>query len=230
MADEHEPADPTGNEPDQAEDAVSGTAADSEETAPESGSGSEPSAAETAAAQAPRSREDTLLDELQRLAAEYKNYRQRTEAQRELDRQRATGDIAKQLFGVLDDLDRAQAHDDLPEGSAFATVAAKIRGIGTKIGLAKFGEPGDAFDPQEHEAVMQVPSPQVSQQEILEVVAPGYRLGEVLLRAAKVVVAMPPEGDSATAGVVSETSAAERKTQNAAASADEAGGESPSAK
>lgn len=223
MADDQGTTGPAGTEPDPAEDAANGVAGTgAEDAADEPGSSSEPSATETAAAQAPHSREDALLDELQRLAAEYKNYRQRTEAQRELDRQRATGDIAKQLFGVLDDLDRAQAHDDLPEGSAFATVAAKIRGIGTKIGLSPFGEAGEAFDPQEHEAVMQVPAPQVTRQEILEVVAPGYRLGDVLLRAAKVVVAIPPEGAAAA-----ETPA----DQNADAepAADEAGGESPAA-
>lgn len=223
MADDQGTTGPAGNEPDPAEDAVNGVAGTGAQgAADEPGSSSEPSAAETAAAQAPHSREDTLLDELQRLAAEYKNYRQRTEAQRELDRQRATGDIAKQLFGVLDDLDRAQAHDDLPEGSAFATVAAKIRGIGTKIGLSTFGEAGEAFDPQEHEAVMQVPAPQVTRQEILEVVAPGYRLGDVLLRAAKVVVAIPPEG-AATAEIPADQNA------DAESAADEAGGESPAA-
>jgi molecular chaperone GrpE len=160
----------------------------------------EPTAEESAAAQAPHSREDALLDELQRLAAEYKNYRLRTEAQREIDQARARGDIAKLLFGVFDDLDRAESHDDLQEGSAFATVASKIRALGEKIGLERFGDKGEPFDPQQHEAVMQVPAP-VEEQQILDVVAPGYRLGEVLLRAAKVVVAVPQDpGSAAPAG------------------------------
>lgn len=139
------------------------------------------------------SREDKLLDELQRLAAEYKNYRQRTEAQRERDHALAVGDAAKRLFPVFDDLDRAEQAGDLAEGSAFATIASKLRGVGEGLGLERFGAKGEPFDPNLHEAVLQQHSPDVHELVIGEVVQPGYRIGDTLLRAAKVVVLAPAE-------------------------------------
>ncbi|MCD7101411.1 nucleotide exchange factor GrpE [Pseudoclavibacter sp. 13-3] len=139
------------------------------------------------------SREDKLLDELQRLAAEYKNYRQRTEAQQIRDRERAVGDAAKRLFPIFDDLDRAEKAGDLAEGTAFATIASKLRAVGEGLGIERFGAKGEPFDPNQHEAVLQQPSPDVDALVIGEVVEPGYKLGDTLLRAAKVVVLAPAE-------------------------------------
>ena len=90
-------------------------------------------------------------------------------------------------------LDRAAKHGDLEEGSAFAAIAEKLRAVADRMGLAPFGQAGDAFDPQQHEAILQQPSPDVEQAVVLEVVEVGYRLGAVELRPAKVVVAVPAD-------------------------------------
>ncbi|GGF38629.1 protein GrpE [Microbacterium sorbitolivorans] len=137
--------------------------------------------------------ETQLLHDLKRIQAEYANYRRRTEDQRQLDIERAKGDVAKRMLGVLDDLDRAAKHGDLEEGSAFAIVADKMRAVATDTGVTVYGEAGEAFDPQQHEAVFQAPTPGVTEATILEVVEVGYRLGGVELRPAKVVVAVPAE-------------------------------------
>lgn len=134
------------------------------------------------------------LEDLRRLSAEYANYRKRTEANAELEKQRAKASAVTPLLSVLDDLDRAEAHGDLEEGSAFATIAQKIRGSLERMGLVGFGEKGEAFDPQLHEAIAQLPVPGTEQQTVLDVVERGYRLGEVELRPAKVAVAVPTDG------------------------------------
>ncbi|MBW9109422.1 nucleotide exchange factor GrpE [Microbacterium trichothecenolyticum] len=137
--------------------------------------------------------ESQLLNDLKRLQAEYANYRRRTEEQREVEIERAQGAVAKGILPVLDDLDRAEKHGDLEEGSAFAAIADKLRGVAERIGLTTYGAAGDAFDPQQHEAIFQVPTPGATETTILEVVETGYRLGSVELRPAKVVVAVPAE-------------------------------------
>jgi molecular chaperone GrpE len=137
--------------------------------------------------------ESQLLNDLKRLQAEYANYRRRTEEQRELEIERAAGAVAKGLLPVLDDLDRAEKHGDLEEGSPFAAIAEKLRGIAEKMGLTTYGEAGEVFDPQQHEAIFQAPTPGVETPTVLEVVETGYRLGSVELRPAKVVVAVPAE-------------------------------------
>lgn len=134
------------------------------------------------------------LDDLRRITAEYANYRKRTEANAELEKQRAKAAAVTPLLPVLDDLDRAEAHGDLEEGSAFATIAQKIRGSLERMGLVAFGEKGEPFDPQLHEAIAQLPVPGTEQPTILDVVERGYRLGEVELRAAKVAVAVSADG------------------------------------
>ena len=137
--------------------------------------------------------ESTLVGDLKRLQAEYANYRRRTEEQREVEIERATGSVAKSLLPVLDDLDRAAKHGDLEEGSPFTAIAEKLRAVADRMGLVPFGQAGDAFDPQQHEAILQQPSPDVEQAVVLEVVEVGYRLGAVELRPAKVVVAVPAD-------------------------------------
>ena len=137
--------------------------------------------------------ESQLLNDLKRLQAEYANYRRRTEEQREVEIERAKGAVAKGLLPVLDDLDRAEKHGDLEEGSPFAAIAEKVRGVAERIGLSTYGEAGEVFDPQQHEAIFQAPTPGATETTILEVVEIGYRLGSVELRPAKVVVAVPAE-------------------------------------
>ncbi|MDR2320983.1 nucleotide exchange factor GrpE [Microbacterium sp. NPDC089698] len=137
--------------------------------------------------------EHTLLVDLKRLQAEYANYRRRTEEQRGIEIQRAKGEAAKGLLPVLDDLDRAAAHGDLQEGTPFAAIADKVRSVVERLGVVSYGEKGEEFDPQQHEAIFQQPTPGVEKAVVLEVVEVGYRLGDVELRPAKVVVAVPAE-------------------------------------
>ncbi|WP_396667222.1 nucleotide exchange factor GrpE [Microbacterium sp. R86528] len=137
--------------------------------------------------------ESALLNDLKRLQAEYANYRRRTEDQREVEIERAKGSVAKGLLPVLDDLDRAEKHGDLEEGTAFFPIAEKLRAVAERMGLTTYGVAGEAFDPQQHEAIFQAPTPGATEATILEVVEIGYRLGSVELRPAKVVVAVPAE-------------------------------------
>ncbi|MFK0239870.1 nucleotide exchange factor GrpE [Microbacterium sp. NPDC090281] len=135
--------------------------------------------------------ESTLLNDLKRLQAEYANYRRRTEEQRQVEIERARGEAAKGLIPVLDDLDRAAQHGDLVEGTPFAVIADKVRVAVERLGVVAYGEKGEDFDPQRHEAIFQQPTPGAEKTTILEVVEVGYRLGDVELRPAKVVVAVP---------------------------------------
>ena len=135
--------------------------------------------------------ESALLNDLKRLQAEYANYRRRTEEQREREIERAKGEAAKGLLPVLDDLDRAAKHGDLVEGSPFAQIGEKVRSVAERLGVTAYGEAGEAFDPQHHEAIFQAPTPGVEAPTVLEVVEVGYRVGSVELRPAKVVVAVP---------------------------------------
>ena len=144
--------------------------------------------------------ESQLLNDLKRLQAEYANYRRRTEEQREIEIERAKGSVAKGLLPVLDDLDRAEKHGDLEEGSAFAVIAEKVRGVAERLGMVAYGEAGEPFDPQHHEAILQAPTPGTTEPTVLEVVEVGYRLGEVELRPAKVVVAVPAEPEAGSGG------------------------------
>ncbi|RKE64350.1 nucleotide exchange factor GrpE [Microbacterium sp. AG238] len=147
---------------------------------------------EAAVAEAPAEEHDLVLD-LKRVQAEYANYRRRTEEQREVEIERAKGSVAKGLLPVLDDLDRADKHGDLVEGSPLAVIADKLRGVVARLGVESYGAAGDAFDPQQHEAIFQAPTPGAAEPTILEVVEVGYRLGSIELRPAKVVVAVPAE-------------------------------------
>ena len=131
------------------------------------------------------------LADLKRLTAEYANYRKRTEENRQIERERAIGEAVKVLLPVLDDLDRAQKHGDLEAESPFATIAAKLRASVEKLGLRPFGEVGEGFDPQLHEAIFQQPTPGAEGETVADVVEMGYYLGSTLLRPAKVVVTVP---------------------------------------
>jgi molecular chaperone GrpE len=131
------------------------------------------------------------LADLKRVTAEYANYRKRTEANREVERERAVGAAVAVLLPVLDDLDRAEKHGDLEGDTPFATIAAKLRASVEKLGLTPFGEVGEPFDPQRHEAIFQQHSDEVDTDTVADVVETGYTLGGILLRAAKVVVKTP---------------------------------------
>ena len=134
------------------------------------------------------------LADLKRVTAEYANYRKRTEANREIERERVTVDVVKGMIPVLDDLDRAEKHGDLVADSAFSTIAAKLRTSVERLGVKPFGTVGEPFDPTVHEAIFQMPTPDVTVDTVGEVVETGYFLGSTLLRVAKVVVQVPSDG------------------------------------
>lgn len=138
------------------------------------------------------------LADLKRLTAEYANYRRRTEDQRESEIERAKGEAAKALLPVLDDLDRAEKHGDLTDGAPFTAIAVKVRGVAERMGVVAYGAAGEVFDPQQHEAIFQVPTPGIDAPTLLEVVETGYRLGSVELRPAKVVVAVPADSSTSS--------------------------------
>lgn len=140
----------------------------------------------------PISKEAELLADLQRLQAEFINYKARVERDRDLSRNNAIAEVLRAFLPALDDLTRAEAHGDL-EGSPFAAVATKLRASGEKFGLKSFGAKGDKFDPAIHEALMQTPSAEVTENTVGDVIEPGYVLGERLVRAAKVAVFIPAE-------------------------------------
>ena len=131
------------------------------------------------------------LEDLQRVTAEYANYRKRTEANRDIERERVVGDVIRSLLPVLDDIERADKHGDLVEGAPITLIATKLRAVTERLGLVTYGVVGDAFDPNEHEALLQQPSPDVTTPTVLDVVEPGYRLGSTQVRPAKVIVATP---------------------------------------
>ncbi len=137
--------------------------------------------------------EALLLEErtrdLQRLQAEYANYRKRVERDRVANAEAAVGVALVGLLPVLDDIDRARAHGDLT--GAFKAVAEQLEAVLGKIGLTGFGEPGDPFDPAIHEAVMHDESAEVSEPTATTVMRRGYRHGERLLRPAMVGVSDP---------------------------------------
>ena len=140
----------------------------------------------------PISREAELLADLQRLQAEFVNYKARVERDRDVSRNAAIAEVIRAFLPALDDLYRAEAHGDL-EGSPFAAVANKLRASGDKFGLKQFGAKGDKFDPEQHDALVQTPSPDVTENTVADVIEPGYLLGERLLRPAKVAVFIPAE-------------------------------------
>ncbi|WIE79532.1 nucleotide exchange factor GrpE [Curtobacterium sp. MCSS17_016] len=125
-----------------------------------------------------------------RAQAELVNFRKRVERDREANREVAIAEVVRALLPALDDLTRAEAHGDLAEGP-MQVIGQKIRGGFEKFKLVQIGEKGEAFDPNIHEAIVQLPTPGATGQTVADVVEPGYKLGERVLRAAKVAVAVP---------------------------------------
>ena len=129
--------------------------------------------------------------DLQRVQAEYANYRRRAERERLAAADLGVSRVLTELLPVLDDIDRARQHGDLTGG--LKAIADQLELILSKLGLVGFGEVGDPFDPTIHEAVMHNESPDVSEPTCTTVMRRGYRHGERLLRAAMVGVSDPAE-------------------------------------
>jgi molecular chaperone GrpE len=132
---------------------------------------------------------DELTRDLQRMTAEYANYRKRVERDKGLVGEHATGTVLVSLLPVLDDIDRAREHGDLV--GPFGSVAEQLVNALTKFGLTPFGEKGDTFDPTRHEAVAHQTSAEVTEPTCVDILRRGYLLGERLLRPALVAVADP---------------------------------------
>jgi molecular chaperone GrpE len=138
-----------------------------------------------------------LTNDLQRLQAEYVNYKRRVDRDRELVKQNATFSVLSAMLPVLDDLDRAREHGELEGG--FKAVADSLERIVAAQGLVKFGKPGDEFDPRFHEALMHAHSKDVTTTTCQDIVSAGYMIGERVVRPAQVTV-VDPEPEAPTDG------------------------------
>jgi molecular chaperone GrpE len=148
--------------------------------------------AETAAADlVPADQLAERTADLQRVTAEYANYRKRVERDRVAVREQALANVLSGLLPVLDDIGRAREHGELVGG--FKSVAESLEAAVAKLGLDSFGEQGEPFDPKVHEALMHSYSPDVTEPTCVQILQPGYRVGDRVLRPARVAVAEPSE-------------------------------------
>ena len=130
-----------------------------------------------------------LTEDLQRLQADFQNYRKRIDRERSESTEVVTGLVLAQFLGALDDIDRAQAHGELTGG--FKAVADQLANTTSKLGLTKFGEVNVSFDPNIHEALMHETSSTVNETQVTKVLRPGYKFKDRVIRPAQVVVSDP---------------------------------------
>jgi len=147
--------------------------------------------------EAARALAEERLADLQRLQAEYVNYRRRVERDRDVARDSAVAGVLEALLPVLDDVHLARQHGDLGSGP-FAAIADKLEAVLGRLGLGRFGEPGEPFDPTVHEALMRTEAELAegtTETTVVQVLQPGYRQstgsGDKVLRPARVAVADP---------------------------------------
>jgi molecular chaperone GrpE len=133
--------------------------------------------------------------DLQRLQAEYANYRKRVERDRVAVREQALASVVSELLPVLDDIGRAREHEELTPG--FKAIVERLESTVSKLGLTTFGELGEPFDPNVHEALMHSYSPEVTEATCVQILQPGYKVGERILRPARVAVAEPTDPSGA---------------------------------
>ncbi|MFD5792277.1 nucleotide exchange factor GrpE [Streptomyces diastatochromogenes] len=155
--------------------------------------------------------------DLQRLQAEYQNYRRRVERDRVAVREIAIANLLTELLPVLDDIGRAREHGELVGG--FKSVAESLETVAAKMGLQQFGKEGEPFDPTIHEALMHSYAPDVTETTCVAILQPGYRIGERTIRPARVAVAEPQPGAQAV-----KAEGAEDTTEATAADDKENGG------
>jgi molecular chaperone GrpE len=130
--------------------------------------------------------------DLQRLQAEFQNYRRRVERDRITVKEIAIANLLTELLPVLDDIGRAREHGELLGG--FKSVAESLETVAAKMGLQQFGKEGEPFDPTIHEALMHSYAPDVTETTCVAILQPGYRFGERTIRPARVAVAEPQPG------------------------------------
>ncbi|MFF4356519.1 nucleotide exchange factor GrpE [Streptomyces sp. NPDC001604] len=180
---------PSGATPDDAEPQAA---------SPSAGEGAAPAgdAAQIAGLTAQLDQVRTALGErtadLQRLQAEYQNYRRRVERDRITVKEIAIANLLTELLPVLDDIGRARDHGELVGG--FKSVAESLETVAAKMGLQQFGKEGEPFDPTIHEALMHSYAPDVTETTCVAILQPGYRFGERTIRPARVAVAEPQPG------------------------------------
>jgi molecular chaperone GrpE len=194
-----------------------------EQPAPEAAPGAPKAAESDEVADLKKQLAERTLD-LQRLQAEYSNYRKRVERDRVMVREQALANVLTELLPVLDDIGRARDHDELNGG--FKQVAEGLEGTVSKLGLQSFGTPGEPFDPNIHEALMHSYSADVTEPTAVQILQPGYGIGERILRPARVAVAEPggepeAEPDEPAEPEQPAESAAEAEGQPEATAADE---------
>ena len=139
----------------------------------------------------------TLTADLQRLQAEYANYRKRVERDRAVAHELAVGAVLTELLALLDDIDRAEQHGELTGG--FKAVADQLNSITSRIGLEKYGVEGEVFDPQIHEALLHDTSSDVAVPTASKILQPGYKYKERILRPARVAVTEPQTQEEVSA-------------------------------
>ena len=131
----------------------------------------------------------TLTADLQRLQAEYANYRKRVDRDRSVAAEFSIAAVLAELLPVLDDLDRAADHGELTGG--FKAVADRITAIVERLGLTKFADAPVPFNPEIHEALTHEVSKDVSEPTASKILQPGYKFKERVIRAARVAVTDP---------------------------------------
>ncbi|MFW5420684.1 nucleotide exchange factor GrpE [Nocardiopsis sp. CNT-189] len=198
-----------------------------EASAEEAGAGAQEPVidAEAVAAVEADVRVSELTDDLKRLQAEYANYRKRVDRDRQAVKEQALAQVLGELLPILDDIGRAREHDELNGG--FKSVGESLESLVTRLGLKKYADKGDEFDPNVHEALTLVPQPGVEVPTVIEVFQPGYLIGERVLRPARVVVAGPAEEEAPAPAADADAAPApegEAAAEEEAPGADSAGG------
>ena len=162
---------------------------ESENTVPESSDKELSDAVDEALAEVEVDEVAVLTSDLQRVQAEYANYRKRVDRDRITANEITTAIVLSELLPVLDDISRAEEHGELTGG--FKAVADQLLTITTKLGLSQFSDVDVPFDPNIHEALMHATSPDVSETLVTQVLQPGYRFKERVIRPARVAVTDP---------------------------------------
>jgi len=157
-------------------------------------SGGKASTGDGAAADALRQQLAERTADVQRLQAEYANYRKRVERDRATVREFAVSSVLTEMLPALDAIGIARDHGELSGG--FKSVADQIQAAVVKLGLVTYGQKGDPFDPKIHEALTHTYSPDVAEDTCVEIFQPGYKVGERILRPARVAVAEPAGEDT----------------------------------
>ncbi|MBT2379083.1 heat -hock protein GrpE [Streptomyces sp. CB00316] len=186
---EEKPDVPSGATPDDAEPKA---AAPSEEEAAAPAGDTDQTVGLTAQLDQVRTALAERTADLQRLQAEYQNYRRRVERDRVTVKEIAVANLLSELLPVLDDVGRAREHGELVGG--FKSVAESLETVVAKLGLQQFGKEGESFDPTIHEALMHSYAPDVTETTCVAILQPGYRIGERTIRPARVAVAEPQPG------------------------------------